>query len=197
MSSQPRRSATSTRARRSCARLALQPRQRLHHRELRALLRPVRGDRQDRQGRLPQVRDAGRGRSAGVGAAAGAGRADDRVAGRRRAPDHRRLVRRQSEVADDQPQPGHAQLRRAAGLGQQSRPLQHRVLGHAGDRLPRRPQGRDARPRRAGRGADSPRTHATRIANSCWPRAAPASRRRPTSSSNRPIARCCSTSTRQ
>ncbi len=56
------------------------------------------------------------------------------------------------EVADDQPQPGRAELRRAAGLGQQSGSLQHRVLGDAGDRLPRRSQGGDARPRRASRG---------------------------------------------
>ena len=83
--------------------------------------RPVRGDREDRQGRLPQVRDAGRGRPARVAAAAGARRADDGVAARRRAPDHGRLVRGQPEVADDQPQPGRAELRRAAGVGQQSR----------------------------------------------------------------------------
>ena len=144
---------------RAAARLALQPRQRLHHRELRAVLRPVRGDREDGQGGLPQVPDAGRGRPARVAAEAGPGRADHRVAAGRRAPDHRRLVRGQPEVADDQPQPGRAQLRGAAGLGQQSRPVQHRVLGHAGHRVPGRPQGRDARPRGAGRGAVLRRPH--------------------------------------
>ena len=41
-------------------RLALQPRQRLHHRELRAVERPVRGDREDAQGRVPEVSNAGR-----------------------------------------------------------------------------------------------------------------------------------------
>ena len=67
------------------------------------------------------------------------------------APDHRRFVRGQSEVADDQSQSGRAQLRRAAGIGEQSRPVQHRVLGDAGHRVPGRPQGRDARARGAGR----------------------------------------------
>ena len=62
------------------------------------------------------------------------------------APDHRRVVRGQPEVAHDQPQPGRAQLRGAAGLGQQSGPVQPGMLGDAGDRLPGRPQGGDAEP---------------------------------------------------
>ena len=41
---------------RTAAGLALQPRQRLHHRQLLAVERPVRGDREDREGRLPEVR---------------------------------------------------------------------------------------------------------------------------------------------
>ena len=40
----------------------LQPRQRLHHRPLQPVERHLRGDRQDRQGRLPEVPDADRGR---------------------------------------------------------------------------------------------------------------------------------------
>ena len=86
--------------------------------------------------RLPELRDAGRGRPPGLGAAPGAGRADHRVAGRLGAPDHRRLVRGQSQVADAEPQPGRAQLRRPADLGQQPGPVQPRLLGDAGDRLP-------------------------------------------------------------
>ena len=54
-----------------------------------------------RKGRLPELRDAGPGRSTGLGAAAGAGRADHGVAGQRRASNHRRHLRRQPEVADD------------------------------------------------------------------------------------------------
>ena len=135
---------------RAARRLALQPRQRLHHRPLRALERHLRGDRQDGQGRLPQVRDAGRGRPPGLDAAAGARRADDGVARGRGAPDHRRQQRRQPQVADDRAQPGRAELRRAAGEREQPRPVQHRVLGDAGDRLPLRPPRRDARPRRRG-----------------------------------------------
>ena len=192
------RSATSIPARRSCgAEFALQPGQRLHHRALRAVLRPVRGDREDRQGRLPQVRNAGRRRPPGVGAAPGARRADDGLAGRCRAADHRRLVRGQPEVAHAQPQPGRAELRGAAGVGQQPRPLQHRVLGDAGDRVSRRPQGGDAGSRGGRRGGI--RRHARRQGSrsSCSPRAAPASRRRPTSWSSRRTARCCSTSTRR
>ncbi len=51
-------------------RFPLQPRQRVHHGQLCAVVRPVRGDRQDREGRLPQVSDAGRSRPARVDAAA-------------------------------------------------------------------------------------------------------------------------------
>ena len=54
-------------------------------------------------------------------------------------------------MADDRAQPGRAQLRRAAGERQQPGSLQHRVLGDAGHRLPRRPPRRDARSRRRGR----------------------------------------------
>ena len=103
-------------------------------------------------------------------------------------------VRGQSEVADDQPQPGRAQLRGAAGIGEQSRPVQYGVLGDAGHRVPGRSQGRDARSRRAGRGASSPPSTATRSASSCWRPAAPASRPRRTSSSGTRTARCSSTS---
>ncbi len=71
------------------------------------------------------------------------------------------------------------------------------VLGDAGDRLPRRSQGRDARPRRAGRRRNLRPSTTTRTASSCSPPAAPASRRRPTSWSSRPTARCCSTCTRR
>ena len=152
-------------------------------------------DREDGEGRLPQVRNAGRRRSAGVGAAAGARCADDGLAGRRRAADHRRLVRGQSEVADAQPQPGRAELRGAAGVGQQPRSVQHRVLGDAGHRVPRRSQGRDAFPGRGRRRGVRARRTTTRIGLSCWPPAAPVSRRRPTSSSSRRTARCCCTST--
>ena len=62
---------------RTARRLALQPRQRLHHRQLRAVERPVRGDGEDRQGRLPRstqtLVEADR---LALGAAAGARRAD-------------------------------------------------------------------------------------------------------------------------
>ena len=81
----------------------------------------------------------------------------------------------------------------AAGLGQQPGPVQHRVLGDAGDRLPGRSQGGDAGPGRAGGRQRSRATTATRTARSCSPRAAPASRRRPTSSCRRPGSRCCCT----
>ena len=118
-------------------------------------------------------------------AAPGARRADHGVAGRRGAADHRRLVRGQPEVAHAQPQPGRAQLRGAAGLGQQPGPVQPGMLGDAGDRLPRRSQGRDARPRRAGRPRNSRPSTTTRTASSCSPPAAPASRPPPMSWSSR------------
>jgi hypothetical protein len=54
-------------ARPNCARLALQPGQCLHHAQLLAVQRPVRGDRQDREGRLHDLRDPGRGRPAWPG----------------------------------------------------------------------------------------------------------------------------------
>ena len=145
----------------AASRLALQPRQRLHHGQLLAVERPVRGDRQDGEGRLPEVRDAGRGRPARVVAAAGAGGADHGVACQRGAADHRRQQRGQPEVADDRAQPGRAELRRAAGERQQPGPVQHRVLGDAGDRLPVRPPRRDARPRGRRRPASSPTAHST------------------------------------
>ena len=141
---------------------ALQPGQRLHHRQLRAVQRPVRGDRQDDERRLPQLQDAGAGRSPGLGAAAGSVGADHRVARRRRAQHHRRFVRRQPEVADPQPQPGRDQLLGPAGHGAQSGPVQHRVLGAAGDRLPVRPQGRLAQARRRASPRISPRSTTTR-----------------------------------
>ena len=75
---------------RAARRLALQPRQRLHHRhyalssdQFAVIVKTA------KEGCLKYA-DAGRGRPPGLGAAAGAGRADDGVAGRRRAPDHRR-----------------------------------------------------------------------------------------------------------
>ena len=182
---------------RAARRLALQPRQRLHHRPLLALERHLRGDRQDREGRLPQVPDAGRGRSPGLGAAAGARRADDGEPDQRGAPDHRRQQRGRAEVADDRAQPGRAQLRRAAGQRQQPRPVQHRLLGDAGDRLPLRPPRRDARPRRRDERRSSRRCTARPSASSCSPPAAPASRPRPTSSCARPGCRCCCSSTRR
>ena len=132
--------------------------------ELRAVLRPVRGDRQDRQGGLPQVSDAGRGRPPGVDAAQVPG-----VQTTVSLADAARQITAGSFEGNPkwlthQPQPGRAQLRGAAGLGQQPGPVQHRVLGDAGDRLPRRSQGRDARPRRAGRRANSPPSTTTRTA---------------------------------
>ena len=69
------------------------------------------------------------------------------VADQRRAPDHRRQQRGQPQVADHRAQPGRAELRRAAGQREQPGAVQHRLLGDAGDRLPGRPQGRDAGPR--------------------------------------------------
>ena len=46
-------------------------------------------------------------------------------------------------------------------------------------------------------GADFAAKHNDKDRSSCWPPAAPASRRPPTSSCSRPTARCCSTSTRR
>jgi hypothetical protein len=123
------------------------------------------------------------------------GRADDDGADQRGAQHHRRQQRGRAQVADDRPQPGRAELRRAAGERQQPGPVQHRLLGDAGDRLPRRPSRRDARPRGPGRAASSPRRTARRSASSCSPPAAPASRRRPTSSCAAPGCRCCCWST--
>ena len=76
-------------------------------------------------------------------------------------------------------------------------PLQHQLLGDAGDRVSRRPQGRDARDRRRRRSRISRRNTTTRTASSSSSPAARASRPRPTSSCGRPTARCCSTSTRR
>ena len=98
------RSATSTRARRSCAptraTTATTPTSPATTR--------CRSDTfavivKTEQGRLPELPDAGRGRPPGVGAAAGARRADHGVAGRRGAPDHRRQLRGQPQVADASP----------------------------------------------------------------------------------------------
>ncbi len=139
--------------------LALQPRQRLHHRELFAVERPVRRDRPDQSRGLPEVRHPGRGRPPRVEAAAGSRRADHGVARQRGPPDHRRHLRGQPQVADHRAQPGCAQLRRAAGQREQPGPVQHRLLGDAGDRIPRRPSRRYARPRRRRRGQLCPRTH--------------------------------------
>ncbi len=156
---------------------ALQPRQRLHHRELRAVQRPVRHDRQDRQGRLPQVRDAGRGRPPRVGAAAGARRADtvslaDAVrqitAGSYEGNPKWFTLTRNQDVLNY----GAQQARSA------TRAVQHRVLGDAGDRVPRRPQGRDAGPRRRGSARQFARQHDGPDRASCSQPAAPASRRR-------------------
>ena len=129
--------------------------------QLLAVERHLRGDRQDREGRLPEVPDAGRGRPPGLGAAAGAGRADHGEPDQRGAPDHRRQQRGRAQVADDRAQPGRAELRRAAGQRQQPRPVQHRLLGDAGDRLPVRPPRRDARPRGRRPAASSLPTHST------------------------------------
>ncbi|MNQ93784.1 hypothetical protein D3C85_1092660 [compost metagenome] len=73
-------------------RLALQPRQRLHHQPLRAVQRPVRGDDQDRAGRLPELQDPGARRPPGLGAATVSGRAGDRVLGQRGTADHCRYL---------------------------------------------------------------------------------------------------------
>ena len=132
-------------------RFALQPRQRVHHRALHALERHFRGDRQDRQGRLPQVSDPGGGGPPGLDVATGAGRADHGIAGQCGAANHRRQQRGRAQVADHRAQPGRAELRRAAGQRQQPGPLQHRMLGDAGDRLSVGPPRRDAGPRGAGR----------------------------------------------
>ena len=172
-------------------RLALQPRQRLHHGQLLAVQRHLRGDRQDREGRLPEVRDPGRGRPPELGAAAGAGRADHGVADQCGAPDHRRQQRRQPEVADDRAQPGRAELRRAAGQRQQPRPVQHRMFGDAGDRLPGRPPRRDAGPRGAGQRRIRRRAQHARAPVPARRRFAPASTPPPTSSCARPGRRCC------
>src|ERR1700752_797982 len=50
----------------AAAGLALQPRRRLHRQELFTLERPVRGDREDAQGGLPEVRHAGARRPPGL-----------------------------------------------------------------------------------------------------------------------------------
>ncbi|MNL01122.1 hypothetical protein D3C87_1215810 [compost metagenome] len=104
---------------------ALQPRQRLHHQPLRAVQRPVRGDDQDRAGRLPELQDPGPRRPPGLGAATVSGRAGDRVPGQRGTPDHRRHLRRQPQAQQHPAQPGRAQLRRAASLGQLAGAVQY------------------------------------------------------------------------
>ncbi|MNN21763.1 hypothetical protein D3C81_1350960 [compost metagenome] len=142
---QPEAADRRSRRRRSgtARRLALQRRQRLHHRPLLAVQRPVRGDGEDRAGRLPELPDPDPRRSPGLGPAAASGRADHRVADQRGPADHRRHLRGQSEVPQPAAQPGRAQLRRPAGVGEQSRAVQHRLLADAGDRLPEGPQGAD------------------------------------------------------
>ena len=75
-----RRSATSTRAHPSCGRTRATTATTPSSPATTRCRATLRGDRQDRKGRLPEVPDAGRGRPAGLVAAAGAGRADDRVA---------------------------------------------------------------------------------------------------------------------
>ena len=131
----------------------VQPRQRVHHRQLLALERPARGHRQDAPRGLSQVPHAGGGRSPRLDAAAGARRADHRLPGQRSQADHGRLLRGQPEVAHHRPQPGRPQLRRAAGLRQQPGPLQYRMLGDAGHRLSHRSSRRNARPRDRSGGA--------------------------------------------
>ncbi len=123
--------------------------------------------------------------------AAGARRADHRGADQRGAPDHRRQQRGRAQVADHRAQPGRAELRRAAGQRQQPGPVQQRLLGDAGDRLPVGPPRRNAGPRRRSQQRVRGRAQHPRAAVPAGGGIAPASRLRPTSSCARPGCRCC------
>ena len=152
---------------------------------LRAVERPVRGDRED------AARTAATSTRRWSRPTASAGRCGRCPACRRRssladvgAPDHRRLVRGQPEVADARRATRTCSTTPAQQASVNNPDLvQPELLGDAGDRLPGRPQGRDARPRASTAREDfAARARRARTRSSCSPPAAPASRRRPTSS---------------
>ena len=181
------RSATSIRARRSCARDSRYNRDNAYiTAQLRAVLRPVRGDREDRRRTAasstrrwsrPTAWPGRCGRCPGVQTTVSLADAVRQItAGSFEGNPKWLTLNRNQDVLN---------YAGAAGLGQQPGPLQHRVLGDAGDRLPRRPQGGDARPRRRGRRGVRRAAQRQGPRRSCSPPAAPASRRRPTSSSRK------------
>ena len=113
--------------------------------QLRAVQRPVRGDREDAAEAASTTRRWSR-PTAWPGRCSSARRADHGVAGdavRRSPPARSRATRSGSRSRATRT----CSTTAASRLGEQPGPVQHRVLGAAGDRLPDRPQGRDARPR--------------------------------------------------
>ena len=136
---------------RAARRLALQPGQRLHHQELHAVVRPVRGDREDRQ---RKAASSTRPWSTPTG---WPGRCARSRACRRRCRWPTRCARSPPAPFEGNPKwltisRNQDVLNYAAqqAVEQQPRPLQHRLLGDAGHRLPVRPQGRHAGPRGPG-----------------------------------------------
>ncbi len=134
------------------ARLALQPRQRLHRAPLRPVERPVRGHREDAEERLRPLRGPGRGRPPRLGARARAGREGGDLLRRADQARGRCVERGLFQVEHAGARPAHPRpggQPRDPGQPGRDEPELLAVRRHG---LPERPPRRHARPRAEGGG---------------------------------------------